>query len=122
MVGNKSLNKIELISFVRCRVMSQAVSGQPPTVEDRVRAGPTHVRIVMDKVALGEVLLEYFGIPCQYHSTVVPYYLYTHLTRIRRTNSWSMEKPSEIREHWIENFCHFFNLSTVKIRAMSRHL
>jgi hypothetical protein len=79
--------------------MAQAVSGQPPTVEGRVRAGAAHVRIVMDKVALGEILPEYFGFPCQYHSTVVPYYLHTHLTVIRRINSWRMEKPSEIGEH-----------------------
>jgi hypothetical protein len=53
----------------------------------------------MDKVALGEISPEYFGFPCQYHSTIVPYYLHTHLTIIRRKNSWRMEKPSEIGEH-----------------------
>jgi hypothetical protein len=36
------------------------------------RGGPGS-RFVVDKVALGQVFLQYFSFPCQYHSTNAPY-------------------------------------------------
>jgi hypothetical protein len=36
-----------------------------------------HVGFVADKVALGQVLFEFFGFLCQYHVTVA---LYTHMS------------------------------------------
>jgi hypothetical protein len=38
--------------------------------------GSAHVGFMVDKVALGHVFPEFFGLPCQYHSTVT---LRTHI-------------------------------------------
>jgi hypothetical protein len=47
------------------RVIAQAVSRWLPTAVARARAGSGHVGFVVDKVALGQVVSEYFGFPCQ---------------------------------------------------------
>jgi hypothetical protein len=40
----------------------------------RLRFDPesVHVGFLVDKVALGQVFLEYFGFPCQFHCTGAP--------------------------------------------------
>jgi hypothetical protein len=48
------------------RVITHAVSGWLPTAEAQVRAGSCHVRLVADMMALGQVLSDYFGYPCQF--------------------------------------------------------
>jgi hypothetical protein len=47
--------------MLRVRVIAQAVS---PWLS-RVRIRAEHVGFVVDKMALGQVLSEYFGVPCQ---------------------------------------------------------
>jgi hypothetical protein len=47
------------------RAVAQAVSRWLPTAAARVRFRPEHVRFVVDKAALGQVISEYFGFPCQ---------------------------------------------------------
>jgi hypothetical protein len=47
------------------RVIAQAVSRWLPTEAARVRAQSVHAGFVVDKVALGQVFSEYFGLPCQ---------------------------------------------------------
>jgi hypothetical protein len=51
------------------RAIAQAVSRCLPTAAARVRARVWKVGFMVDKVALGQVFSEYFGFPCQYHST-----------------------------------------------------
>jgi hypothetical protein len=52
--------------------IAQAVSRWLPTAAGQVRPGSGHVGFVADKVALGQVLSEYFGFPYQYsfHQTL----------------------------------------------------
>jgi hypothetical protein len=45
-----------------------AVSGFPPR-RPGFKPGIGQVEFVVDKVALGQVFSEYFGFPCQFHST-----------------------------------------------------
>jgi hypothetical protein len=47
------------------RAIAQAVSRWLPTATARVRARVSQVGFVVDKVALGQVLFEYFGFPFQ---------------------------------------------------------
>jgi hypothetical protein len=47
------------------RAVAQAVSRWLPTAAARVRVLAEHVGFVVDKAALGLVLSEYFGFPCQ---------------------------------------------------------
>jgi hypothetical protein len=47
------------------RAIAQAVGLWLSTAEAQVRARSGHVGFVVDKVALGQVLSEYFGFPCQ---------------------------------------------------------
>jgi hypothetical protein len=47
------------------RAIAQAVSRWFPTAAARVRARVWQVEVVVDKVALGQVLSEYFSFPCQ---------------------------------------------------------
>jgi hypothetical protein len=57
------------------RVIAQVVSPWLPTAAARVRARSGHVRFVVDKVALGQVFSEYFGLPCQssFHQILHPH-------------------------------------------------
>jgi hypothetical protein len=50
------------------RRSAEAVSRWLPTAATRVRARVWQVGIVVDKVASGQVLSEYFGFPCENHS------------------------------------------------------
>jgi hypothetical protein len=51
--------------------MAQVVSRRPLTAEARVRAESIHVGFVVDKLALGQIFLEFFGFPLStYHSAV----------------------------------------------------
>jgi hypothetical protein len=45
--------------------MAEAVSRLLPTAAAQVRARVWQVGFVVDKVALGQVFSEYFGLPCQ---------------------------------------------------------
>jgi hypothetical protein len=48
--------------------MAQAVSRQPLAAETRVRFQASPLGYDVDQVTLGQVLLEHFRFPCQYHS------------------------------------------------------
>jgi hypothetical protein len=56
-------------------VMAQAVSRCPLIAEAwlQSQASPVHVGIVVDEVAMAQDFSEYFGFPCQYHSTNTSY-------------------------------------------------
>jgi hypothetical protein len=55
--------------------MSHAVSQRHLSTAARVlKARLVQVRFVVDKVAMGQGFLDYFGFPCLYHSTTVPYF------------------------------------------------
>jgi len=77
--------------------MTQAATRLPSTVQGRVRAGSAHVTLVKDKVAVGEVLPEYFDFPCQYHSTIVSYHLFYTRYRYQKGKLLEPGKRSEIR-------------------------
>jgi hypothetical protein len=47
------------------RAVAQVVSRWLPTSAVRVRVRAEHVGFMVDKVALGQVFSEYFGLPCQ---------------------------------------------------------
>jgi hypothetical protein len=47
------------------RAIVEAVSRWLPTAATRVQTGSSHVRFMVDKVALGQIFSEYFGSPCQ---------------------------------------------------------
>jgi hypothetical protein len=48
-----------------CRARAQEVSRWIPTAATWVRDRSDQVGFVVDKLALGQVLSEYFGFPCQ---------------------------------------------------------
>jgi hypothetical protein len=52
------------------RAMAQAVRRQPLTEEERIAPLSVHVAFVVDKLSMLQLFSEFFGFPCQYHSTV----------------------------------------------------
>jgi hypothetical protein len=58
--------------------MGQAIRNQPLTTEAWALPTPVHVTFVVQKVALGQLLAEYFSFLCQYCFTSVPH-LFIHL-------------------------------------------
>jgi hypothetical protein len=58
-----------------CRATAQAVNRCFPTAAARVRARSGHVKFVVDKVALVQVLSEYIDFPCQssFHQILHPH-------------------------------------------------
>jgi hypothetical protein len=62
---------INYYQALKCRAIAQAVSRWLPTAAAR------HVGFVVDKVALGQEVSEYFGFPCQssFHK-----FLHNHLS------------------------------------------
>jgi hypothetical protein len=64
---------ISFCSYVLSRAMAQAVSRWPLTAEARVRARVNPCGICGGQSGTGQVLSEYFGFPCKYHSTIAPY-------------------------------------------------
>jgi hypothetical protein len=58
------------------RAIAQAVIRWLPTAVAQVqKSGFSHVGFVVDKVALGQVFSEYFGVPCQ---TLFHQFLHDH--------------------------------------------
>jgi hypothetical protein len=68
---------ILVIGITWGRTIAEAVSCWLPTAADRVRARVWQVGIVVDKVASGQVFLEYFGFP--YKKTFIPRNAGSHL-------------------------------------------
>jgi hypothetical protein len=70
--SRRSSTKRTLISFnpyqerVKGRAIAQAVSRRLPTAPARVEARSVHMGFVVDTVALGQVLSEYFSFHCQF--------------------------------------------------------
>jgi hypothetical protein len=92
------------------RAMAQAVSRWPLTAEARVRARVNPCGICGGQSGTGQVISEYFGFPCKYHSTIAPY---TSITapwgvRLLWPSSTLSQPRSSVRgftsdpAHWLE--------------------
>jgi hypothetical protein len=64
-VGGSSETLVLLPNYISVRARSKAIGYWLPTAAARVRAWSAHVGFVVDKVALGQVFSEYFGLLCQ---------------------------------------------------------
>jgi hypothetical protein len=80
--------------------MAQAVSSRSLIAEARLRGGSVHVRLVVDKMALEQVLLQSSSVfPSQYNSTRAP-----HSYIIVRPNNRPVGgRSSETRAHSIDD-------------------
>jgi len=77
-------------------VMGQAVSRRLLNVEVQLRS-QFFLRCMVDKMILRRVFSEYFGFPCQYHTTDASTH-HLHFALTKRTNGQSLGKVLSLKK------------------------